>query len=130
MTVTAGCLRNALCAALVVLGPTVAGAETRCGWFANPTPGNFWLTDADATWALAVQGRGGVPGWEDLDWAEADFTARWVEMNGHYGYGCACIEGAFGAPETGEVTRITHLRALSLAKCENDPALARANSAP
>ncbi|PTV95585.1 uncharacterized protein DUF4087 [Rhodobacter aestuarii] len=124
MTAMAGCLPKALCAALVVLVPVVAAAETRCGWFANPTPGNFWLTDADATWELSVQGMGGVPGWDDLDWGEADFTARWVEVNGHYGYGCACIEGSFGAAAEGTVLRITRLRALPLSKCENDPALA------
>ncbi len=28
----------------------------RCGWFDNPTPGNFWLVDRDGSWEVGVQG--------------------------------------------------------------------------
>lgn len=27
-------------------------AETRCGWYWNPTPGNLWLMDKDDTWTI------------------------------------------------------------------------------
>ena len=36
--------------------PEPADFERRCGWLANPTPGNWWLIDADRTWTLSSQG--------------------------------------------------------------------------
>src|SRR5688572_22723963 len=62
-------------------------AETRCGWFHNPTPANAWLTDAAGEWTIAVQGGYQAEG----DWP--DFSdARWVKTNINYGYGCACMK--------------------------------------
>lgn len=113
--------------ALVALFPVAAQAEaraeTRCGWFVNPTPGNFWLSDADGDWWLAAQGGLEVGGWQILDWSDADFGAEWVETNGSYGYGCACIGGDFGRASDGEVWFIDTIRALPLRKCLADPAL-------
>ena len=103
-----------------------ARAETRCGWFVNPTPGNFWLTDADADWWLAAQGGLAVGGWETVDWSKAKFEGdAWVPThpNGEYGYGCACIGGDFGRAAAGEVWFIDTIRALPLRKCLTDPAL-------
>lgn len=30
--------------------------ETRCGWFANPTPANAWLLDRHGQWTIGLQG--------------------------------------------------------------------------
>jgi hypothetical protein len=97
----------------------------RCGWYANPTPGNHWLTDRHATWLLSTQGGAQVPGWLDLPANAFAFEAgrNWVETNGSYGYGCACVTGRFGAPATGEVRRVTALMPLPLSRCEEDPTL-------
>jgi hypothetical protein len=97
---------------------TAAQAETRCGWIVNPTPGNWWLTDAQADWTIATQGAGGAPGMDLIP----DLTAgEWVEVNGSYGYGCACLE--VGTDGAGSILRILSVRQLPLARCENDPAL-------
>ncbi|QRP65722.1 DUF4087 domain-containing protein [Rhodanobacter sp. FDAARGOS 1247] len=58
----------------------------RCGWFENPTPGNATLTDRDGEWEIGIQGGHQADG----DWPEFS-DAQWVETNGHYGYGCACM---------------------------------------
>ncbi|WP_198528026.1 DUF4087 domain-containing protein [Rhodobacter capsulatus] len=100
-----------------------ARSETRCGWFVNPTPGNFYLTDAEGDWWFAAQGALEVGGWDNLDWSEADFGDDWVATNGSYGYGCACAAGDYGRAAEGEVWFIDRLKALSLAKCLRDPAL-------
>jgi len=100
-----------------------ARSETRCGWFVNPTPGNFYLTDADGDWWFASQGSLEVGGWENLDWSDAEFGDEWVETNGSYGYGCACASGDYGNAAESEVWFIDRLRALPLSKCLRDPAL-------
>ena len=43
--------------ALAAPAQTPAGAERRCGWLANPTPGNFWLTDRQGEWTAGRAGR-------------------------------------------------------------------------
>lgn len=97
-----------------------ARAETRCGWVVNPTPANWWLTDAEAEWVISLQGGEEAEGMDNLP----DFTAgEWVVTNGaSHGYGCACM-GVTTDRTKGRITRITSVRQLKLAKCEADPAL-------
>lgn len=94
-------------------------AETRCGWIQNPTPGNWWLDDAQNTWTIMTQGGNDEPEGMDLipDISEHDY----VKTNGNYGYACACM----GVETDGEerITQILSFRQLSLAKCRNDKAL-------
>lgn len=79
-------MRLILAAALALLA-LPAMAETRCGWFSNPTPGNAWLTDRDGEWIVGTQGGAQADG----DWPSfAD--SQWVATNGSYGYGCACMD--------------------------------------
>jgi hypothetical protein len=115
-----------------VLLPGLAAAETRCGWYANPTPANHYLTDADATWALSLQGGNAAPGFLDLPPESFDFGSEWMNVGAdgyrrgtqdYYGYGCACFEGTFGDPGRPETIRISGLRPLPLSRCEADPAL-------
>lgn len=100
--------------------PAVAG-ERRCGWLYNPTPGNWWLFDGHGEWILATQGGDQAPGFDDLPDMS---TAGWVETNGHYGYGCACMTIAYD-PATRRVTRVADATPKPLKQCRADKGLPR-----
>ena len=87
----------------------------RCGWLSNPTPANWWLTDAEGQWILATQGADQAPGMEDMPDMS---SAGWVETNGHYGYGCACM--TITADGDGRVTRIADAQPKPLRQCRAD----------
>lgn len=91
--------------------------ETRCGWFANPTPGNAWLNDKDAEWIVGEQGgyqaKGEWPGFS---------KSQWVKTNASYGYGCACIKGTFNSQDH-QVVEIKSAYARPLSACKKDKAL-------
>ncbi|MGZ8285491.1 MAG: DUF4087 domain-containing protein [Allosphingosinicella sp.] len=87
----------------------------RCGWLSNPTPANWWLTDAEDQWILGTQGGDQAPGMDEMP----DMTtAGWVETNGHYGHGCACM--TITADAEGRVTRIADARPKPLKQCQAD----------
>ena len=93
--------------------------ETRCGWFSNPTPANASLFDREAEWIVGVQGGHQAQG----DWP--DFKrGQWVETNGHYGYGCACLRLRVSR-ENHQVSEIESARARPLAACRRDRSLKR-----
>ena len=96
-----------------------AAAETRCGWFSNPTPANASLHDRDDEWVVGVQGGHQAEG----DWPSFG-PKQWVETNGHYGYGCACMSVEVDR-ESGRVLRIKSARPRPLSACRRDPALKR-----
>lgn len=105
-----------------LIWPGLAFAETRCGWLDNPTPANWWLVDADGEWTLSLQGRGDQDnGFYDAPWDPAPKNS-WIEINGSYGYGCACFEGSVD-PKTGWALRVLSVTPLPLARCHADPAL-------
>lgn len=112
-------------AAALALRPGEAGAraplkvETRCGWFSNPTPANASLHDRHDEWVVGVQGGHRAEG----DWPSFG-PKQWVETNGHYGYGCACLRLEVDR-ETNRVTRIESARARPLSACRRDRALKR-----
>lgn len=111
-----------IAALIAALLPAAAPAETRCGWFANPTPANYSLTDRHGIWWLAAQGTSGVAGFYaalDRDRGQGD----WVATNGSYGYGCACLDGDFGPNFSSQVYRIFRVETISLGRCLADPAL-------
>ena len=106
---------------LASVGPAAHAAERRCGWLANPTPGNVWLTDRHGTWTLSEQGTPGAPGMDGMP----DMTTRgWVRTNGSYGYGCACMDADVDAGAM-RVTRVLRAEPLPLSRCEADRALRR-----
>lgn len=92
--------------------------ELRCGWYANPTPGNHWLNDADGEWIIGVQGGHQAEG-ESFPEFRDD---QWVKVNGSYGYGCGCIRARVDR-KTGYVLEIREAFAKPLSACENDPKL-------
>ena len=94
-----------------------ARAETRCGWFSNPTPANAWLTDADGEWTIAVQGGYQAEG----DWP--DFKpSQWVKTNVNYGYGCSCMRVTSDRGSM-RIVMIHSATPKSLATCRKDKAL-------
>ncbi len=112
-------LRAVVTASLAAALP--AGAETRCGWIDNPTPANWWLTDADGEWVIGVQGGFQAAGTDLIP----DLTAgEWVATNGSYGYGCICLD-ATTAAATRTIVEITGARQLPLSDCSADPKLAK-----
>jgi hypothetical protein len=106
-------------AALIVLAAGGAAAETRCGWIDNPTPANWWLTDAAGEWTIAVQGGHQAGGMDRIP----DLTAGdWVATNGSYGYGCTCMDVA-ADPGQARIVAIFDVRPLPMSRCTGDPAL-------
>ena len=100
-------------------GAGVKQFETRCGWFSNPTPANMWLYDREGEWTIGVQGGYQVEG--DWDWPSFK-DGQWVETNGHYGYGCVCMQLRVNR-QTRKVLEIKSSRARPLAACRRDPSL-------
>jgi hypothetical protein len=92
--------------------------ERRCGWLSNPTPANWWLTDKDGQWILGTQGADQAPGMDEMPDMS---TAGWVETNGHYGYGCACM--TITADSEGKVTRIENASPKPIKQCRADRSL-------
>jgi hypothetical protein len=92
-------------------------AETRCGWFVNPTPANAWLVDADREWIIGTQGGEQAEG----DWPNFK-PSQWVETNVHYGYGCACMKVETNKADD-RITRIFSATAKPLSACRKDKAL-------
>src|SRR5215204_5495041 len=95
---------------------TLQKSEMRCGWFSNPTPANASLYDSDAEWIIGVQGGHQAEG----DWP-AFGPKQWVETNGHYGYGCACMSVEIDRA-SGRVLEIKSARARPLSVCRRDKA--------
>ena len=92
-------------------------AQTRCGWWDNPTPGNVSLLDRDGEWVIGIQGDHLAEG----DWPNFK-DSEWVNTNRSYGYGCACLD-VVADPRTHEVARIRSAHARPLSACRRDPAL-------
>jgi len=106
-------------AAMALANP--ASTERRCGWLHNPTPANWWLVDRDGEWLLGAQGGYQAPGMDDMP----DMSARgWVEVNGHYGYGCACMNVVTDRA-TRRVTRLVSATPVPLRQCRRDRRLPR-----
>ena len=96
-------------------------SEKRCGWLDNPTPANWWLTDAAGQWTIGLQGGHQAPGLNSLP----DMRVKgWVETNGSYGYGCACMQVKTDG-NTGLVTRIYSATPLPIKRCLADKKLPR-----
>ncbi len=106
---------------LAVAVVPAAAAERRCGWLANPTPANWWLTDGAGEWTIGEQGGYQAPGMD----AMPDMSARgWIKTNGEHGYGCACmtVESDHKAMR---ITRVLTASPRPLKLCRADRALRR-----
>ena len=95
--------------------------ETRCGWMQNPTPANYWLVDREGEWLIGAQGGYQAPGMDEMP----DMSTRgWIETNGHYGHGCACMTVTTDRA-TRRITRILSARPVPLRQCRADRRLPR-----
>jgi hypothetical protein len=83
-----------------------------------PPPTNWWLIDREATWEIGIQGG------HQADGDMPDFGRAWVETNGHYGYGCACVTMR-ADKVTHQVLVVRDAKALPLARCRADKTLPR-----
>lgn len=93
--------------------------ETRCGWFENPTPANAWLIDGQGEWIIATQGGRQADG----EWPSFK-SSQWVETNGSYGYGCACVRADTNRTQR-RIIKIISAYAKPLSACRADKALRR-----
>jgi hypothetical protein len=102
---------------------TAIASENRCGWLENPTPGNWWLTDADGTWVIASQGGDTV---DDDSWNKIpEFNDKeFVKTNGSYGYGCACLSVTVDKQDK-RILKVHKGKQLPLKKCNDDRSLPR-----
>ena len=100
----------------IVTAKPAPRSEKRCGWLDNPTPANWWLTDAAGRWTIGLQGGHQAPGLNSLP----DMRAKgWVETNGSYGYGCACMQVTTDK-RTDRITRIHSATPLPIKRCTAD----------
>ena len=102
--------------------PEPAGFERRCGWLANPTPGNWWLIDADRTWTLSSQGDDNATTTAVMDRVPGFDADEFVSTGNYYGHGCACLTVATD-PDEDRVLAIGTSKRLPLSTCEADPSL-------
>ncbi|OEO27952.1 hypothetical protein VW23_007040 [Devosia insulae DS-56] len=109
---------------LIAAAPALA-AETRCGWYMNPTPGNLWLMDKDATWTITSQANATGPDAEGIENAPDFDETQFVETNNPgsgYGYGCACMSVTVDKAEE-QITRIFSGEIKPLSVCKADKSL-------
>jgi len=108
--------------ALMLFALPIGATETRCGWLANPTPGNWFLTDRDARWVIAAQLGYQAEGMENIP---AFNDREYVRTNGYHGYGCACLRVATEPIDysNSRITKIESGESIPLSVCRADPNL-------
>ena len=109
---------------LIAASPALA-AETRCGWYMNPTPGNLWLMDKDATWTITSQAEATGPDAEGVENTPDFDDKQFVETNNPgsgYGYGCACMSVTVDKAEE-RITRVFSGEIKPLSVCKADKSL-------
>lgn len=120
---------GAMVLAIAAIGPAEPGeakpragaSEKRCGWIDNPTPANWWLTDAAGQWIISSQGGYQAPGMDNLPDMS---TQGWVETNGYYGYGCGCMQVTTDR-KSKRITRIYSATPIPIKRCTADKKLPR-----
>lgn len=115
-------------AALLIIAAEAGAAQaaqTRCRWYAMPTPGNLWLTDRDATWVITSQAQALGSDAQGIERVPAFDPRQFVETNvpgTGYGYGCACLV-VDTDDATRRITRVSSGRILPLRQCRRDKSL-------
>jgi hypothetical protein len=109
-----------LLAVLIVISFT-AQADMRCGWLDNPTPGNFWLEDAQGSWLIGAQGGYQAKG----DAYDSNSSHNQVYTNGHYGFTCACLDvKTSNIDGDKKVIEVKATYGMPLSACQNDNRIA------
>jgi hypothetical protein len=108
----------------ILAGLPAAAAESRCGWYLNPTPANLLLIDRDGRWWITSQMQANGPDAEGADEKAPNFDARQfvkTQPNG-YGYGCACLTVETDR-EANRITKVLGGSIRPLAQCRADRSL-------
>jgi Protein of unknown function (DUF4087) len=106
-----------------IAAPAPSG-EVRCGWIENPTPGNLWLIDKDATWTITSQGQAEGPDADGVDNIPQGDPKQFLDTSrgaGH-GYSCGCLMVVTDAKDQ-RITKVVSGKTLPLAKCKADKSL-------
>ena len=107
---------------LLAVARSANAAETRCGWYQAPTPGNLWLSDRHARWSIMSQGQALGPDATGLDKLPAFNPRQFVETNvpgTGYGYGCACMVVDTQA-HSHRIARVYSGKIAPLSQCRQD----------
>ena len=120
-------LRGGAAAAAFIILATGMGyaAETRCGWYANRSPGNLSLTDRMATWWITSQNEALGPDAKGAEKTPEFDPKQFVETNvpgTGYGYGCACLKVETDS-KSHRITVVHAGKTLPLATCKKDKSL-------
>lgn len=98
-----------------------------CGWVDNPTPSNWSITDRTGEWEIGAQGAYQAKGVDMPDFGGMpDHPKFWVETNGSYGFGCACIKAKVDSRNR-RIRSLVHVRALPIKTCREDSTLSQRN---
>lgn len=119
----------AIVTGLLLLAARADAAQTRCGWYVMPTPGNLLLIDKDASWSITSQGQALGPDAIGVDKAPDFDQHQFVAMNvpgTGYGYGCACMVVDVDA-KAHRIVRIYSGTIKPLAACRKDKSLPAPN---
>ena len=108
---------------IFVLSFGTSGAkELRCGWYSNPSSGNTFLTDAQATWSITSQneaaGKDAVHADKAPNFSPKQFVETGIPNTG-YGYGCACLKVKTES-KSHRITAIYSGKILPLDTCKKD----------
>lgn len=99
--------------------PSAQAAKQYCGWLVNPTPANIWLQDAHGSFDLLIQGSADNNP-DIVNQLPSIADDQYVQTNGHYGFGCACLKMDV---KDGKVTKVYSSKALTLKQCLEDPSI-------
>lgn len=98
----------------------VQAAETRCGWLQNPTPGNWFLTDAEGSWTISTQGQN--PN-DAIELPVLNEKKGWfVKTGGSSGYACSCLSVTVDKPNK-QILTASKAKQLPIKKCSTDKSL-------
>lgn len=105
---------------LLFVSISANSAETRCGWFENPSPANFSLTDNDGEWVISMQGRYSVDdaSMDKLPYLDSS-SNKVVNTNRNYGFSCACLYVETDT-KTHRILSVISAKTLPLKQCLED----------
>ena len=116
----------AFVSAVLLTSSGANAAETRCGWYMNPTPGNLLLVDKDKSWWITSQMQAQGPDALGADDNAPNFDSKeyvTTQPNG-YGYGCACLNVETDA-KAERITKVISGKTVPIAQCKADKSLGK-----
>lgn len=101
--------------------PAAPAPRNICGWIDNPTPANYWITDAAGLWVISAMGGYQAEG----DVASQNDDNQVIYTNGNYGSWCGCVKATTtDSRKNGRrIVKIVSSKVLPLSKCLNDSSI-------